>query len=211
MRYGIVGRMGLFSFFKKFPLDLGQKELRYRTRSSRLAVELCGNGYGGRLLDLGCASGFWSEKLKQREWVVSSVDIRTEYLPALQHDLNLGIPYPNNEFDMVFSTATIAYMRNPEYFLSEVRRVLKPQGRFVITTPNLGFWPESILRIFGRSLRDLADQDQKSFFDISSIRKLFPGAALYGYFPYFPPMFTIRRMVGLLSPVFVAYGAKKDL
>jgi len=40
------------------------------------------------------------------------------------------------------------------------------------------------------------------------MRALFPGAALYGYFPYAVVKLTIRRGVGALSPTFVVHERK---
>jgi 2-polyprenyl-3-methyl-5-hydroxy-6-metoxy-1,4-benzoquinol methylase len=46
-------------------------------------------------------------------------------------------PYTNNEFNLVVMTEVIEHLTgNPRVYLDEIRRVLKPNGFLLITTPN---------------------------------------------------------------------------
>jgi SAM-dependent methyltransferase len=45
------------------------------------------------------------------------------------------LPYPNEQFDCVVTIDVHEHVEDPETFTSEVRRVLKPGGRAVITVP----------------------------------------------------------------------------
>lgn len=203
--------MSILARLKGLPIDLGQKELRHTTQSSLIALSLAGEGRKRTALDAGCADGFWSEALKKQGWIVSSIDKKTNYPDALQHDMNAKLPFADMTFDMVFSTAVIAYLDDPKHFICEVKRVLKPDGRYVITTPNLAFWLNLPLIIFGSSLRKIADQNQKNFFDAAGIRQLFSRGQMFGYFPYWGVKMRITRLVGLLSPVFILHGMRSDL
>ena len=187
-------------------IDLGQKGTRHTTKSSFIALDLAGNGDGREAVDLGCADGFWSDKLKSGNWIVKSIDKETSYNGAIEYNLNRGLPFPNSSLDLVFSTATIAYLDDTNLFVSEIKRVLKPDGRFIITTPNLGFWLSKFV-----NLKKMADQDQKHFFEINSIREIFPKSKIYGYFPYWLLKFRVSKLVDSLSPIFIIYGNKSDL
>lgn len=187
---------------------MGQKKFRHRTRGSLIALEIAGSGENRRALDAGCGSGFWSEKLKKAGWQVTSVDIKSDYPNCICHDLNRGMPYQDDSFDLVISTSVIGYLSRPEYFIEETRRVLKPGGRFIITTPNGGFWLDSILRIFGSSLKAISDPDQRNYFSPEEIKRLFPTEKIFGYFPYFLFKSKISRAVELLSPTFIVVGEK---
>lgn len=46
------------------------------------------------------------------------------------------IPLEDNSVDVVISLETIEHLDKPEVFVSEVRRVLKSDGVFVVSTPN---------------------------------------------------------------------------
>lgn len=51
------------------------------------------------------------------------------------HDLNANssLPFAENQFDTVICTASVEYLVHPVEVFSEVRRVLKPGGQFVLT------------------------------------------------------------------------------
>jgi ubiquinone/menaquinone biosynthesis C-methylase UbiE len=45
------------------------------------------------------------------------------------------LDFPDHHFDFVTMLAVIEHMDNPEEIFQEVYRVLRPQGRFIFTTP----------------------------------------------------------------------------
>ncbi len=62
-----------------------------------------------------------------------------------------AIPEPDNAFDLVFSNSALEHMDGLDAVLHEVRRVLKPGGRFVFTVPEASFrdqllWPRLLRR-----------------------------------------------------------------
>jgi len=62
------------------------------------------------------------------------------------HDLNTDpvLPYPNAHFDVAVCTASVEYLVDPIAVFSEVARVLKPNGAFVVTFSNRWFPTKSI-------------------------------------------------------------------
>lgn len=54
-----------------------------------------------------------------------------------------AVPFADDHFDIVFSFEVCEHMANPQFALEEIRRVLKPGGRFVASTPNplVHHWP----------------------------------------------------------------------
>jgi SAM-dependent methyltransferase len=200
--------MSFIDFIKKSPLDFGQEEIRYRSYGKIIALDLVGPGNGKNALDVGCHDGFWAEKLKNLGWNMTCLDKKTSYPGAITHDVDLGLPFPDASFDLVWSSEVIAYFTDPAFFASEVRRVLKPGGRYVITTPNNGFWVNGPLKLLGTSLKKLQDQNQKFFFTESEFHALFPEGELCGFFPYLFVKAKISRLVGALSPTFIVTGTK---
>ncbi len=70
---------------------------------------------------------------------------------TITHDLNLrGLPIKKDEsVDVVYSLETIEHLYNPDIFLDEIYRILKPEGLLVISTVNLLAYYNRILCIFG--------------------------------------------------------------
>lgn len=59
-------------------------------------------------------------------------------VPITQLDLNTHpLPYPDGSFDLVTCSEVLEHVENYRAVLREIRRVLKPGGLMVITTPNV--------------------------------------------------------------------------
>lgn len=100
---------------------------------------------GDRVLDVGCGTGALLEALSRAapEAKFAGVDLSEEMLEIARHrlgeacDLRQGraeaLPFDDAEFDMVVSSNAFHFIRQPLAALREMRRVLKPGGRVVIT------------------------------------------------------------------------------
>lgn len=60
---------------------------------------------------------------------------RTDYYLSIQDALNL--PFADESFDAVVSFETIEHVNEVDHFLEEMKRVLKPGGLFICSTPNI--------------------------------------------------------------------------
>lgn len=67
----------------------------------------------------------------------------------LVHDLNLDprLPFPDRSFDAAVCTVSVEYLTKPQEVFAEVRRVLRPGGRFVVTFSNRWF-PPKVIRVW---------------------------------------------------------------
>lgn len=113
-----------------------------------------------RFLDLGCGNGYYTlligNKLNAQE--IYGVDIdevklrkaSSRGIRAFKVDLNSDkLPFPDNYFDLVTALEVIEHLINPDNMLKEVYRVLKPNGVFILSTPNLASWLNRILLLLG--------------------------------------------------------------
>lgn len=99
------------------------------------------------ILDAACGAGFGSHMMSAFAKQVYAIDISQESIdyakekyPAKnvtyqQMDV-AQIKYPDRFFDAVVSFETIEHIPAPEAFLNEIRRILKPGGLLIISTPN---------------------------------------------------------------------------
>ncbi len=100
------------------------------------------------ILDIACGMGYGSSFLtKFRPKTVIGVDVSkkairegkgffdAEFLELLIGDATTNA-FQDNTFDTVISFETIEHIKNYEKFLSEMKRVMKHNGTFIVSTPN---------------------------------------------------------------------------
>jgi SAM-dependent methyltransferase len=73
----------------------------------------------------------------------------------LLHDLNNNphLPFPDNYFDVVLNTVSVDYMIQPFQVFSEVGRILKPGGLFLVIFSNRMF-PQKAVKVWRESSED---------------------------------------------------------
>jgi SAM-dependent methyltransferase len=93
---------------------------------------------GERILDLGCGDGQLTKRAAASGAVVQGVDASTEMVAAArsrglaaEQGSAEALPFADASFDAVFSNAALHWVRDQNAMMGEVRRVLKPGGRFV--------------------------------------------------------------------------------
>ncbi len=98
----------------------------------------------GRILEIGFGTGrnleFYPDSVKKIEAIDPDLDLDRLSLPRIRHariDVDFHhldaqhLPFGEASFDTVVSTMTLCSIPDVEHALSEIRRVLKPGGRFL--------------------------------------------------------------------------------
>ena len=204
--------MGLAQAFirlvKKLPIDLAQAELNETTKGKMIALDLvpvvAKNEHGKRTaLDVGCRAGNQTRWLEECGYDVTSVDFEKTFDKCIIVNADEPLPFEDARFDLIWCSEVIEHFRNPKTSLQEFRRVLRHNGLMILTTPNSYFWLMRPFHLIGLTPARIQNPDHKQFFRVCDIRCLFPGADLYGYFPYMLIKTRIRRCLGALTPTFV--------
>jgi len=206
--------MNIVRSLKQLPIDVGQAQMKEKTKGKLIAfsfVPMVSNS-ASEALDIGCRDGYWSRGLIDRGYRVTSLDIEPKYEKAIRYDANNKLPYDDNKFDIVWCSEVIEHLRNPAEAIQEMLRVTKPGGYLLLTTPNSYFL---LMRLIYFILKTTPQKTQNPghlhFFDIKSFKKTLPkdGCQVCGFFPYAIAKFKIKRLLGALTPTFVAVINKK--
>ena len=109
----------------------------------------------GRLLDIGCATGFLLDEAHKDGWDVHGVELSGWAADYAKAKLNIGTVfhgtveearYPDNYFDAVILKDSIEHLVDPKGSLAEIRRILKPRGILCVNTPDCGSLVSKILK-----------------------------------------------------------------
>lgn len=107
-------------------------------------LRLAGNVSGRRILDAGCGSGPLSAALCAKGAVVTGFDVSAAMIDLARQrlgddadlhvaDLGAPLPFADAEFDDVIASLVLHYLEDWAGPLSELRRVLKPGGRLMVS------------------------------------------------------------------------------
>lgn len=111
-----------------------------------------------KVLDAGCGSGDLGVELI-RQFQVDCYGMELNDV-AIKHANKRGVNakkvdldgrwlYDDGFFDVVTGTEIIEHVINPDHFILEAKRVLKPNGLLILTTPNISAWFNRIIFLFG--------------------------------------------------------------
>jgi SAM-dependent methyltransferase len=91
----------------------------------------------GRLLDVGCGSKPYRELFTVDEYVgidIDSENSRNRGIADYFYD-GKSFPFENCSFDAILCSQVLEHVFNPEDFLGEINRVLRPGGKALFTVP----------------------------------------------------------------------------
>lgn len=99
----------------------------------------------GKILDIGCSSGKFLKHLSKHIESGIGIDIALKMpnsgnISFLNLDASKNLPFKNNYFDCVTCFEVIEHIKNDKNMIKEVKRILKPYGYFILSTPYLPCW-----------------------------------------------------------------------
>jgi 2-polyprenyl-3-methyl-5-hydroxy-6-metoxy-1,4-benzoquinol methylase len=129
--------------WERLPDELEPPDLAVRSGFAQANVQA-----GERVLDLGCGEGELTAVLARTGAHTLGVDVAEAALarargrhPELSLErvpIDGPLPLADGAFDVVWASEVIEHVADTARWLSEVRRVLTPRGRLLVTTPNHG-------------------------------------------------------------------------
>ena len=148
-----------------------------------------GEGKGRRLLDVGSAQGVLAQWFTERGFEVTCVEGSAE-LAALGRDkcqemivadLDKPLPQLNGQFDVIVYGDILEHLRNPMEVFRGFNRYLRPDGRVIVSLPNVAHLWVRMNLLFGRfqyANRGILDRTHLRFFTLRSFREFLRDAGL---------------------------------
>ncbi|HTP07592.1 MAG TPA: class I SAM-dependent methyltransferase [Anaerolineae bacterium] len=151
----------------------------------------------GKILDVGCAAGYFLEEAQQRGWQICGMELSQEMADSAEQLLHVPIytelaAVPDRDFDVITLWEVIEHLPDPINTLRQLRDRLRPGGMLMLSTPNnrhwqalrakeqwVGYRPPSHLQYFTRET--LGDTLRRAGFERSDISGTAPLPPLPGW------------------------------
>lgn len=166
------------------------------------------------IIDVGCGNGAVAANLANAGFTIQGIDGSSEGIsraklafPQLRFDRrsvydNLAEEF--GQFDVVLCLEVIEHLYAPRDFLVGVRKLLRPNGTLILSTPFHGYWKNLAIAIAGRfdeHFNSLTDHGHIKFWSFSTLGALMREAGL---------VVGQRQLVGRFPPlsksmIFVAH------
>jgi SAM-dependent methyltransferase len=92
-----------------------------------------------RVLDIPCGQGAFARQMADEGAICIAADRRA--VPGNRRmvvaDMNAGLPFRDGVFDVVTCLEGIEHTQNPSQLVREFSRILRPDGRLALSTPNI--------------------------------------------------------------------------
>ncbi len=163
------------------------KRGKYRSDTAEIAeqrrrlsmLESATKFQGGRVLDLGCATGSFITLAKEKFEVwgleishdaVNSAKARnSEIAEKILCGSIEDTPLPEKSFDAVTCWDVIEHVEHPVAVIDKIKRILKPGGALLLSTPNSGALSA---RVFGRRWAFMTPPEHICLFNRATMYKL---------------------------------------
>lgn len=128
-------------FLANLPIYKKLTKQRSITFANYLSKLIPANSY---VLDFGCGNMFTAMELLKLDPslhitgldVIRDQNLTDEILAMKGIEFKIAnskeLPFPDNTFDIVIALATMHHTPSPEYYLSELKRVIKPTGAVIL-------------------------------------------------------------------------------
>ncbi|MCF6357405.1 MAG: methyltransferase domain-containing protein [Draconibacterium sp.] len=153
-------------------------------------------------IELGCGP---NKKIKD----AISVDIVDLDSVDIVVDINNGLPFENNSIDEIYSFHFLEHVSDLEFVLKEIHRVLKPNGKKIVTVPHFAnpyFYSDPTHNsFFGLYSFSYFDKEQKlfkrkvptfymsEFFEVSNIKR--------GFTSPFVGRYAFKKVIGFFANI----------
>jgi SAM-dependent methyltransferase len=195
---GPGGGSRLHAFYEHPATMVSSGAERARRQARMLATVLAQRAGPQRIVDIGCGDGAATDLMRQLnpghtvigiDWsAMALARARARGLLVVQGSASpSGLPLPDESADVVIMSELIEHLVDTDAAAEEVRRVLRPGGVLLLSTPNLAAW-------FNRALIALGIQP---VFSEVSLRGVYgrPGRQVAGHLR----LFTRRALVEFLT------------
>jgi 2-polyprenyl-3-methyl-5-hydroxy-6-metoxy-1,4-benzoquinol methylase len=134
----------------------------------------------GRLLDIGCSTGYFLSRARGRGWETFGIDIDPLAINYAREQLGLNVrfeqlkdsSYPTHNFDVITLWGVLEHLPDPYHYLKIIGSLLKPNGLLVVAVPNLCSLNAYVSRLSTHEWDMFCEPGHLYHFNIQTLTKL---------------------------------------
>lgn len=160
-----------------------------RHSSHSQILKQCGKGNGKRLLDVGCARGHLSVALANQGWNVTGVEYdaadaaiaRASGIDVIVGSAEEALDTLSEKFDVIVFADVLEHFVQPLEVLTRATALLAPNGRIVISIPNVAHLTvrlQLLLGSFTYTDRGILDRTHLHFYTKKTLNEMITAAGL---------------------------------
>lgn len=178
---------------------IAAREREYNQQRVELLLKKTGlTNFSGKVIDLGCGDGgilkyigkqFPDTQLYGADLSKTGVALakKNKGVKAKVVDFDQKLPYKSNFFNFILNQEVIEHLQDPDSFMEEMYRVLKPGGSLILTTPNLLAWFQRALCVIGivPTFHEVSKRNRQ--FGLGPLKKVITNTQPVGHIHVFTP------------------------
>ena len=114
------------------------------------AVNMISDNQYRTILDIGCRDKILKKYLNENV-IYQGIDFEESH-EVIAYNLEEGIPFPDNSFDVVFALDVLEHVENIHFLFSEILRVTKKEA--IVALPNMSYWKFRLRYLKGKDISD---------------------------------------------------------
>lgn len=132
----------------------------------------------GRLLDVGCAAGFFLDEAQQRGWQVEGLDVsafavgyvQQRFGYPVQHGSLTQLDHPAESYDLITLWDVIEHVPDPKAYVEKSAQLLRKGGLISLATPDVDSLPARLTgkRWVGYKL----SEEHVYYFSVQTLRRM---------------------------------------
>ena len=144
---------------KSFYINMSDEEYKNEESGRRISAKKILNklekiSKKGRILDVGCATGFLLDEARRKSWETHGVELSKWCVEQAKNNLSLNVfcgplddaRFEDDFFDAVVLNDVVEHLSDPKGTLVEIRRILKKGGVICINTPDIDSFLSKLLK-----------------------------------------------------------------
>lgn len=144
------------------------------------------------VLDIGCSNGYFGKELQKRNCKTWGVEVDCEAVKVAEQycekievadlEKEKKLPFKKGMFDYILFLDVLEHVRNPQENLHYFSQFLKPDGKILLSTPNIAHISVRLKLLFGNfdyEKKGIMDEAHVHFYTRKTLQELIQKSGLY--------------------------------